>query len=129
MSRREAKRRAVRFSCRSSRVRSVGATQRGALASAATGVGATANKPPSANAPATKAEQIPCRMRRLCHSGMNMRRTATVRIYNGLPLPKFSGANKAGHACVFAALHTPLLAHLGGIADITDVSFRQLSRV
>jgi len=34
-----------------------------------------------------------------------MRRTPTVRIYNGLPLPKFSGANKAGHACVFAALH------------------------
>ena len=63
MSLRDAKRRAVRLSGRSSRVRSAGATQCDTLASAATAIGAIANKLPSASAPVTKTEQIPCRMR------------------------------------------------------------------
>src|SRR5262249_26678692 len=53
-----ARRRAVRLSGRSSRVRSAGASQRGALASVAAGVGATATRLPSANAPAKRPERI-----------------------------------------------------------------------
>jgi hypothetical protein len=60
---RDAKRRAARLSGRSSRVRSAVATQCDTLASAATAIGAIANRPSSASAPATKTEQIPCRMR------------------------------------------------------------------
>ena len=59
----DAKRRAVRLSGSSSRVRSAGATQGDTLASAATAIGAIANKLPSASAPVTKTEQIVCRMR------------------------------------------------------------------
>jgi hypothetical protein len=62
---RDAERRAVRLSGRSSRVRSAGATQCATLASAATALGAIANRLPSANAPTTKIEQIPCRMQAL----------------------------------------------------------------
>src|SRR5262249_968414 len=68
-----ARRRAVRVSGRSSRVRSAGATQRGAFTSAATGAGAM-NRLPNANAPAAKVEQISCRMRRLCQAAVDMRR-------------------------------------------------------
>ena len=39
---------------------------------------------PSASAPATKLEQISCRMRKFCHAGDDIRRLPTVRTYNGL---------------------------------------------
>ena len=58
----DAKRRAVRISGSSSRVRSAGETQCDTLASAATAIGVTANRLPSASAPVTKTEQILCRM-------------------------------------------------------------------
>ena len=63
---------------------SAGATHLVALASAARGIGAMANRLPSASAPATKLEQISCRMRKFCHAGDDMRRLPTVRTYNGL---------------------------------------------
>ena len=73
---------------------SAGETHLVALASAARGIGAMANRLPSASVPATKLEQISCRMRRFCHAGDDMRRLSTVRTYNGLLPSKFSNGPK-----------------------------------
>src|SRR4051812_22027879 len=87
----DAKRRAVRISGSSSRVRSAGETQSDTLASAAKAIGVTANKLPSASAPVTKTEQILCRML----GSATPIGAATIRIYNELLPSKFTGDLKA----------------------------------
>src|SRR5512132_2773992 len=96
MSLRDAKRRAVRLSGRSSRVRSAGATQCDALDSAATAIGAIANRLTSASAPAKPSKShVACR---LCHTNRDMRRARTIRIYNGLLPSKFTDDLRARSA-------------------------------
>ena len=87
----DSKRRAVCLSGRSSRARSAGATQSDTLGSAATAIGAMANRVPSASAPVTKTEQMLCRILR----SATPIGAATSRIYNELRPSKFTADLKA----------------------------------
>ena len=93
---------------------SAGATHLVALASAARGIGAMANRLPSASVPATKLEQLSCRMRRFCHAGDDMRRLSTVRTYNGLLPSKFSNGPKGASGGRHKLTHK--LIRVGAIA-------------
>src|SRR4051812_19345977 len=65
---------------------SAGATHLVALASAARGIGAMANRLPSASAPATKLEQSSCRMRKFATPGMTY-----------ADCPRFAPITDSGH--------------------------------
>lgn len=79
-------------------MRSAGATQWDTLASAATAIGAIANRLPSASAPVTKTEQILCRMRGSATPIGTYAERPVFRIYNGLLPSKFTSDLKAGMA-------------------------------
>ena len=79
-------------------MRSAGATQWDTLASAATAIGAIANRLPSASAPVTKTAQIVCRMRGSATPIGTYTERPLFRIYNGLLPSKFTSDLKAGMA-------------------------------